>query len=87
MHTGPAWRKPSLSAHNSNCVEVTATRDPAAAPHKPGEEVLVLVRDSKDPAGPVLAFTTAEWEAFVSGVKDGEFDDIAPGITGMCVNA
>ena len=33
-----------------------------------------LVRDSKDTAGPVLAFTAAEWVAFVRGVKAGEFD-------------
>jgi Domain of unknown function (DUF397) len=44
------------------------------APHKAAESVLYLVRDSKDPAGPSLAFTTAEWEAFTAGVKDGEFD-------------
>jgi hypothetical protein len=34
----------------------------------------VLVRDSKDAAGPVLAFTAAEWAAFVIGVRSGEFD-------------
>jgi hypothetical protein len=32
------------------------------------------VRDSKDPDGPILFFTPAEREAFVLGVKDGEFD-------------
>jgi len=34
----------------------------------------VAVRDSKDRRGPVLVFTPAEWEAFVGGVRDGEFD-------------
>lgn len=34
----------------------------------------VAVRDSKDPAGPVLTFTPAEWTAFIAGAKDGEFD-------------
>jgi len=33
-----------------------------------------LVRDSKDPSGPTLAFNTGEWEAFLDGVKKGEFD-------------
>lgn len=33
----------------------------------------VLVRDGKDPDGPVLKFTRAEWEAFVAGVQAGEF--------------
>ena len=55
-------------------VEIITTRDTSMAPHKSGEEVLYLMRDSKDPDGPVLAFTAAEWEAFVAGVKDGEFD-------------
>jgi hypothetical protein len=35
---------------------------------------LYYLRDSKDPAGPVLRFTAAEWDAFIAGVKDGEFD-------------
>jgi hypothetical protein len=35
---------------------------------------LVLVRDSKDPDGPVLAFTRIEWTEFLTGVRRGEFD-------------
>ena len=35
---------------------------------------VVAVRDSKDPAGPALLFTRAEWTAFVGGVRAGEFD-------------
>ncbi|MEV6342110.1 DUF397 domain-containing protein [Actinoplanes sp. NPDC051851] len=34
----------------------------------------IAVRDSKNPAGPALIFTAAEWDAFVGGAKDGEFD-------------
>lgn len=34
----------------------------------------IVVRDSKDKAGPTLTFTPAEWRAFIAGVKDGEFD-------------
>lgn len=34
----------------------------------------VALRDSKDPTGPVLVFTSAEWAAFLAGAKDGEFD-------------
>jgi hypothetical protein len=34
----------------------------------------VAVRDSKDPQGPRLMFTPGEWEAFIDGVKGGEFD-------------
>ncbi len=34
----------------------------------------ILVRDSKDNADTTLSFTEKEWEAFIGGVKDGEFD-------------
>jgi hypothetical protein len=34
----------------------------------------IAVRDSKNPAGPALVFTSEEWDAFVAGAKDGEFD-------------
>jgi hypothetical protein len=34
----------------------------------------IAVRDSTNPDGPALIFTPAEWDAFVGGAKDGEFD-------------
>jgi hypothetical protein len=34
----------------------------------------VAVRDSRQPDGDVLFFTPGEWDAFVGGAKDGEFD-------------
>ncbi len=37
-------------------------------------EGMIGMRDSADPDGPVLVFTPAEWDAFVGGVEDGEFD-------------
>ena len=46
-----------------NCVEVGRTPEGA-----------VLVRDTKDRARQALAFTDQEWDAFVAGVKAGEFD-------------
>lgn len=60
------WIKSSLSFANSNCVEVAALPD--------GH---VGVRDSKDSAGPVLRFTPTEWDAFVGGCRNGEFDHLA----------
>ncbi len=68
------WHKASLSGNGDNCVEVTATHDTSIAPHKSDQDVLYMMRDSKDPEGPKLAFTTSEWDAFIKGVKDGEFD-------------
>jgi hypothetical protein len=50
-----SWRKSSYSQpSDSHCVEVGA--------FSPGT---VSVRDSKDPEGPSLTFSAAEWTAFV----------------------
>lgn len=34
----------------------------------------ICMRNGAEPDGPVLTFTQAEWDAFVLGAKDGEFD-------------
>ncbi|MBB4919174.1 DUF397 domain-containing protein [Streptosporangium saharense] len=61
------WIKSSLSGDNGgNCVEVTELNGV-------GHADLVAVRDSKDPEGPKLFFTPAEWNAFLNGVKAGRF--------------
>ncbi len=59
----PTWRKSSYSGSGDNCVEVAGLPGGGQA-----------VRDSKNPDGPVLTFTPGEWNAFIEGVKDGEFD-------------
>jgi hypothetical protein len=61
--SGSSWIKSSLSFSNSNCVEVTSLPDGG-----------VGVRDSKDRKGPVLRFTPDEWQAFLGGAQNGEFD-------------
>jgi len=55
-------------------VEVYVTTDTSAAPHKAGEAKLYVMYDAAKPDGDRLYFTEAEWDAFVLGVKDGEFD-------------
>jgi hypothetical protein len=54
------WQKSRHSAANG-CVEVAFVDDHVA------------VRDSKHKDGPVLVFTSREWEAFLGGVVDGQF--------------
>ena len=62
-NSGAYWTKSSLSFSNGNCVEVASL----AA----GE---IGVRNSRDRGGPVLRFTPDEWDAFLGGVRNGEFD-------------
>ncbi|WP_214325584.1 DUF397 domain-containing protein [Nonomuraea sediminis] len=72
------WRKARRSGSNGgDCVEVAVLAAPEdVAVHKHGHDRLYVLRDSKDPEGPRLFFTPAEWEAFRLGMKDGEFDDL-----------
>nr|WP_045740411.1 DUF397 domain-containing protein [Actinoplanes rectilineatus] len=57
------WFKSSDSGGGAECLEVMLLDDGGAH-----------VRDSKNPDGPVLTFTDAEFTAFVRGAKNGEFD-------------
>jgi hypothetical protein len=61
-------------ADDESRVEVYVTTDTSAAPHKAGEPKLYVMYDAAHPDGDKLYFTEAEWDAFVLGVKDGEFD-------------
>ncbi|MEV0588462.1 DUF397 domain-containing protein [Nonomuraea sp. NPDC050310] len=73
------WRKSRRSGSNGgDCVEVAVLETPedVATPKAQADRLFVL-RDSKDPEGPRLYFTPAEWEAFRLGMKDGEFDDLS----------
>jgi len=61
----PAWRKARHSTGNGACVELAPV------------DGMVAIRDSKDPDGPILRYTAAEWHAFLDGAKKGEFDNLA----------
>lgn len=54
---GAGWRKASRSVNNGACVEVNSSRR------------AVLVRDSVDPSGPVVAYPAATWQAFLATAK------------------
>jgi hypothetical protein len=58
------WQKATAS-DTGNCVELRRNRD------------AVEFRDSKDPHGAILRYTTAELIAFLDGAKRGEFDHLA----------
>jgi hypothetical protein len=57
------WRKSTYSgSEGGTCVEVAGLNDGDRA-----------VRDSKDPAGPMLRCTSTEWSTFIAGVRASEF--------------
>jgi hypothetical protein len=56
-----SWKKSTRSGANG-CVEVNV-----ALPD-------VGVRDSKDPASPVISFAPESWRTFVEHVRTGRFD-------------
>jgi hypothetical protein len=60
---GAAWMKSKRSGPTGgNCVEVAFLAG--------GD---VAMRNSRQPDGPALIFTPAEWDAFIGGARDGEF--------------
>ncbi len=56
------WKKSSYSGNSGNCVEVSIA------------DKAIGVRDSKDFHGKMLVFTPIDWDAFIRGVKDNEFE-------------
>jgi hypothetical protein len=57
------WRKSTHSGALGNCVELAHLAD--------GD---VVVRNSRQPDGPVLVYSRTELATFLFGAKDGEFD-------------
>ncbi|MDT4991436.1 MAG: hypothetical protein QOH97_1328 [Actinoplanes sp.] len=62
---GVTWQKSGRSNPSGNCVECAALPEGGVA-----------VRNSRDPGGPALIYTPAEIEAFILGVRDGDFDNL-----------
>ncbi|PSK98061.1 uncharacterized protein DUF397 [Murinocardiopsis flavida] len=62
--TDAVWYRSSLSKEDSDAIVEVAKFD----------DGFRAVRDGKAPEKGILFFTPQEWEAFVLGAKDGEFD-------------
>ena len=60
-----SWVKAQYSGADGQCVEI------ASAVGK------VVIRDSKDPDGPILVYTPGEFRTFIRGAQNGEFDRFA----------
>lgn len=69
--------------HPKGAFDVSRADWRSAVDQRPGSEGhievafvddLIGVRNSASPDGPILVFTEGEWDAFVAGAKDGEFD-------------
>jgi hypothetical protein len=61
--SGATWRTSSFSQDGGQCVQAAFLPDRGVA-----------LRHSRDPEGSVLIYTRGEWDAFLKGAKDGEFD-------------
>ena len=64
VENAPRFRTSSF-CHVGGCVAVASLADGRIA-----------IRHHKVREGPVLIFTAQEWQAFVAGVKNSEFDDL-----------
>jgi hypothetical protein len=60
MLSAPVWIK-SQGCESANCVEVAQL----------GADV--MIRDSWDPAGPVLRVSREDWNVFAAGIANGDF--------------
>jgi hypothetical protein len=60
-----SWTRASACINGSECVEMRQ------------HDGAVEVRDSKNPEGGTLRFTSGEWAAWLDGAKKGEFDHLA----------
>lgn len=61
--TGVAWRKSSFS-ESGNCVEVAA------------QDRSMLIRDSKNPEGKILSFSSRTWQEFIQAVRRNTATDL-----------
>jgi hypothetical protein len=69
------WQR---SGQGQGAIEVAFTSTPGPktpGPTTPGHNRWVLMRVAGDPQQRVLVFDQHEWECFLDGARNGEFDD------------
>jgi hypothetical protein len=71
--TAQRWQR---SGEGAGTIEVAMVSGPGG----PGD--WVLMRVAGDPAGRVLVYDRHEWECFLDGVRNGEFDGVPAGDAG-----
>ncbi|HWG65334.1 MAG TPA: DUF397 domain-containing protein [Streptosporangiaceae bacterium] len=79
------WRRSGEQAGSIEVAFVPAARVPAGVvaagsrgeASAPGDTAWVLMRVAGDPENRVLVYDRNEWECFLDGVRNGEFDDTA----------
>jgi hypothetical protein len=76
---GQAWHR---SGRGAGAIEVAFARAgnpaaPARDPYAEDRAEWVLMRVAGDPDQRVLVFDRHEWECFLDGARNGEFDDAA----------
>ena len=58
------WRKAKRSKANGACTEVALAAG------------TIIIRDSKDPQGPVLYYSPESWRSFIGETRMGRFDTL-----------
>lgn len=53
-----SWRRSSRSWGNGNCLEISAM-----------SRNVIMIRDSKDPHGPILRVTPTQWDNFLDDIR------------------
>jgi Domain of unknown function (DUF397) len=62
-HKSLTWRT-ALNCEGGACVQVAV------------DDRSVLIGSSRQPGGPVFEYSPDKWHAFVSEIKNGDFDDL-----------
>ena len=65
--THAQWQRAPGSNPDEPLVEYAFVSHPDGVPY-------VVLRDAASPDGPYQVFTRTEWEAFLGGIRDGDFD-------------